>query len=248
MIIKTVKLTKTLPVQLTSFTQNSSGDEIDYIQSNDYQMKWKLSTLNDDNISLEELTYNQNVSLQKIEHFVRNYLNNSLWFEKDGTNMANIHLSSTENMLLVTPVLNFTCLGLCLYAKLNSLCKPGIVVTDLYLNDLMADQSFEYADLDGELPESLPNQDEFMGDLSVWDTVWWCRDDLSTYDNMAVDTDEQERVRKEILVAEEAILSDFDYIEDQVRQLLTPENEAEIIEINFAELKEKMKWKPKLVK
>ena len=36
-------------------------------------------------------------------------------------------------------------------------------------------------------------------------------------------------------------------IEDQVKQILMP-GEAEVIEIDFEKIKEKSRWKPKLVK
>ena len=35
------------------------------------------ASYSDDNISLEELSIKQNISYQKIEHLIRNYINNS---------------------------------------------------------------------------------------------------------------------------------------------------------------------------
>ena len=246
-MIKTVKLSKTSNVGICCVSHDPESNEISYIQTSNYEIMWKSSAIGEE-ISIEELSYNQNVTLHKIDHFLTNYLDNSVWFEADGIEMSNKALASTENMLIITPTLNFTILGLCLFAKLNSLCKPGIIVTDLSISEKSANQVFEYTDLDAELPESLPNQAEFMGEFSIWENPWWLRDDVTTYDNRTINEEELLRIRENLKEAHDNISSDFEMIEEQVREMFNDAAPAEIIEVDFDKLsKEKHTWKPKLV-
>ena len=39
------------------------------------------ASYSDDNDRLEELSIKQNISYQKIEHLIRNYINNSIWYD-----------------------------------------------------------------------------------------------------------------------------------------------------------------------
>ena len=246
-MIKTVKISKKTPIHLCTVSQSVEGAEIEYLQPGNFDIEWKASAIGAE-MDLDELAFNQNVTTHKIEHFLQNYVDNSVWFEKDGLEMADRHLSATENMLIITPTLNFTILGLCLFAKLNALCKPGIVVTDLSICDLSTNQTFEYCDLDADLPEILPNQDEFMGDLTVWAEPWWMRDDVTTYDHSVSTEEEMHKIRENIKDAEESVKSDFDQIEEMVSELLGQNSPAEIIEVDFSKISnDRQKWKPKLV-
>lgn len=250
MIIKTVKLTKQVPIDVTCITTVPGTNEIDYIQPYSFTVKWKLSARGEEyDDDINELAVSQNVSMHKIEHFVTNYLNHAIWFDETGIGMANAVLPSTENLLLITPDANFTCLGLCLYAKLNSLCSNSIVVTELYLEDTRINQSFEYSDLDGEMPIQLPTQLEFMGENSIWESPWWERDDLFTYDSRVENSEDLAETRENVQKAIARIQDDFQIIEDQVRGMLNPQEgeEAEVIEVDFSKLTSKEEWKPKLV-
>jgi hypothetical protein len=248
-MIKTVKLTKTHPVELTCINNVIGTSDIEYIQSYDFTLKWKISSFGDQFDNLDDLALAQNVTIHKIEHFVQNYLNNSIWFDANGLDMSNKHFAECENLLIITPDTNFTCLGMCLYAKLNALCKPGMVVTELYLEDVQLKQSFEYSDIGGESPDQLPTQDEFMGELALWQDPWWMRDDLSTYDSKANDPEDLGTLREQFDLALEVMRHDFNSIEEQVKEILfRDENaQAEVIELDFNQLKENSKWKPKLV-
>lgn len=248
-MIKTVKLTKTHPIELTCINNVAGTSDIEYIQSYDFTLKWKISSFSNEFDNLDDLALAQNVTIHKIEHFVQNYLNNSIWFDANGLEMSNKHFAECENLLMITPDTNFTCLGLCLYSKLNSLCKPGMVVTEVYLEDVQLKQSFEYSDIHGEVPVELPTQEEFMGELALWKDPWWMRDDLSTYDSNAHDSADLSMLREQLDLALDAMQQDFITIEEQIKDILFRDenSEAEVIELDFNELKENNKWKPRLV-
>lgn len=246
-MIKTIKLAKSMDFTVSCATQNHNGDEVEFLQSASYNICWKTSAVGPE-LDLEELTFNQNVTVHKIEHFLQNYIDNSIWYEKDGIEMINRHFSASENMLIITPSLNFTILGLCLYAKLNTLCKDGILITDIVLKEKDSNTVFEYCDMDAEYPESLPAQEDFMGEFSIWENPWWMRDDVTSYDNFANSQEELDNIRTNIREAEDNITSDFEQIEDQVRDMLGTNSPAEVIEIDFEKIaKDKQKWKPTLI-
>ena len=246
-MIKTVKLVKSLDVNICSVTHTEDGKDIEFLQPCNYKITWKTSAIDLD-MDIQELTVNQNVTLHKIEHFLQSYVDNSIWYDTEGREMSNRHFAASENMLIVTPGLNFTILGLCLFAKLNSLCKPGIVVTDIFFSEESTKSVFEYTDLDAEVPESLPTQEEFMGEFSIWEEPWWLRDDVTTYDNCALNQEELDNVRNNIKAAEQSITSDFEQIEEQVNEMLGNNSPAEVIEVDFSKIyKENQKWKPTLI-
>ena len=99
---------------------------------------------------------------------------------------------------------------------------------------------------------------EWLGELSFWEEPWWDRNDASTFDNCAESSEELEAVRKRMQDEDEdANMHNqaFEVLEEEIRSLFkrtkdskegkAPE-EAEVIEIDFAEKKPK-KWIPKVI-
>ena len=87
-----------------------------------------------------------------------------------------------------------------------------------------------------------------MGELSIWEQPWWMRDDVTTYDNCALNQEELDNVRNNIKAAEQSITSDFEQIEEQVNEMLGNNSPAEVIEVDFSKIyKENQKWKPTLI-
>ena len=66
-MIKTVKLTKTHPVELTCINNVIGTSDIEYIQSYDFTLKWKISSFGDEFDNLDDLALAQNVTIHKIE-------------------------------------------------------------------------------------------------------------------------------------------------------------------------------------
>ena len=118
--------------------------------------------------------------------------------------------------------------------------------------------SYDYNDEEYIIPAALPQQKDFMGELSVYEQPWWERDDVSTYDNKTLDEKELHDVRMKLLEAEELLERDFRTIEEEVKaHLSTPEftelsdeeklKTAELIKLDDIRKKKKKAWKPKLV-
>ena len=96
-----------------------------------------------------------------------------------------------------------------------------------------------------------------MGELSVHEQPWWERDDVSTYDNKALDEKELHDVRMKLLEHEDLLERDFKEIEDTVTEQLSKVNwnelseeeqqkTAELIKLDDVR-KKKKKWTPKIV-
>ena len=72
----------------------------------------------------------------------------------------------------------------------NSISLDNIIVDSIKVTDTDTNITYDYEDTDGEIPDFLPYQDEFMGERSIYELPWWERNDISTYDNFALDDEE----------------------------------------------------------
>jgi hypothetical protein len=246
---KKVKLKSECEVNIISVFGRDDGLEIDAIKSNRYIIKFGMYATFDDTVEdVNDLSVEQNISYQRIQHFIKYYLHDSLWYDKFALRTIENHFASTDNVFVITPEVNITYLTNCLFAKFNAICKNHITVSNIGVVDLETGITYDYEDEEGEVPEFLPYQSEFMGDLSIYDTVWWERDDISTYDNYALDEQELILIRKNLAEQKDVLDADFNMIEQEVRSQMSQAGfipEGEVVEVDF-KLKQK-KWKPKLV-
>ncbi len=229
---------------------DKESKEIQFVEPFNFVVSWSMfASYEDDDISIEELSIKQNISYQKIEHLIRNYINNSIWYEPDAIPVIDAHFPSSQNVLMVTPGTNVMHIANCLFAKFNSICDDYITVCKLEVQDSATGISYNIEDYDGEIPAILPKQENFMGELSVYDTPWWERSDVSTYDNRCLSKEEQDKVRSNLADSKELLEEDFKQIEKDVRSYMTvtKESAAEIIDLEQQRVKNK-KWTPKIVK
>jgi|TARA_B110000444_G_scaffold40001_1_gene35780 hypothetical protein len=245
---KKVKLKSESEVNIISVFGRDDGLEIEAIKSNRYIIKFGMYATLDDTDDVQGLSVDQNISYQRIQHFLKYYLHDSLWYDKYAVRTLENHFATTDNVFVVTPEVNITYLTNCLFAKFNSICKPNITVSNIAVVDLETNITYDYEDEDGDIPDFLPYQDEFMGELSIYDKVWWERDDISTYDNYAMDLEELEVIRDTLAKQKHLMDADFIMIEEEVRNQMTQAGfipEGEVVEVDF-KAKQK-KWKPKFV-
>ena len=230
--------------------KDKESKEIQFIEPFSFIVSWSMyASYEDDDISIEELSIKQNISYQKIEHLLKNYINNAIWYEPDAIQVIDAHFPSSQNVLMVTPGTNVMHIANCLFAKFNSICDEYITVCKLEVQDIATGISYNIEDYEGEIPTILPQQQNFMGELSVYDKPWWERSDVSTYDNKWLDKEEQERVRNNLAESKELLEEDFKQIEKDVRSYMTvtKDDAAEVIDLEQQRVKNK-KWTPKIVK
>ncbi len=235
-----------------------SKKEIVAVQPNRFKMSWGMFASLHPDSDADKLAIDQNISYQKIHHFLSYYVDNALWYAPESMECMDNHFSATDNALIITPSTNISILSNCLFAKFNSISKPDIHVCDLNIFDYATNMSYDYSDEEYIIPSVLPQQKEFMGELSVYEQPWWERDDVSTYDNKALNTEELTNIRKKLLESEDILERDFREIEDAVTMHLTDadissmteeemQKTAELIKLDDIRKKKKKAWKPKLV-
>lgn len=248
-----VSLTNTLPCTLIAVLGNEKdpeSKEIQFMEPFNFNISWTMyaSSYNNDDITLEELSIKQNIAYQKIEHLLRNYINNAIWYDDSAIQVIDCHFPSSQNVLFITPASNVMYVANCLFAKFNAICGKHITVCKLELTDVSTGLSYNIEDDTGSIPDILPDQKDFMGELSVYELPWWERTDVSTYDNKCLSEEEQTKVRSTLDESKELLEEDFKQIESDVRSYMTTKpDEAEIIDLDSQRIKNK-KWKPKIVK
>ena len=244
-----VCLTNSMPCNMIAVVSENDLDskEIQFLEMFSFNVSWTMFANIDNDISINELSIRQNIGYQKIEHFLRHYCNNALWYEVKDIPTINSHFTVTQNSLCVTPGVNLMYLANVLFAKLNSICDECIIISKLQLQDLSSGITYTVEDNEGEIPAVLPTQEEFMGELSIYDDPWWCRDDVSTYDSKAQDKEELAEIKENIEKSKEILEADFKQIETEVRSYMTDQKSAEVIEVDFEQGKDKKVWKPKII-
>ena len=153
-------------------------------------------------------------------------------------------------MFFITPDVNITYFTNCLFAKFNSICLENITVDSIQVLDTDTNITYDYEDTEGEVPEFLPYQEEFMGQLSIYDMPWWHWADISTYDNFALDKKELTEVRKQLEENKDMLDADVLTIEEEVRSQMNQAglvSDGEVIDIEDFKRKRKT-WTPKIVK
>ena len=244
-----VCLTNSMPCNMIAVVSENDLDskEIQFLEMFSFNVSWTMFANIDNDISINELSIRQNIGYQKIEHFLRHYCNNALWYEVKDIPTINSHFTVTQNSLCVTPGVNLMYLANVLFAKLNSICDECIIISKLQLQDLSSGITYTVEDNEGEIPAVLPTQEEFMGELSIYDDPWWCRDDVSTYDSKAQDKEELAEIKENIEKSKEILEADFKQIETEVRSYMTDQKSAEVIEVDFEKGTDKKVWKPKII-
>ena len=246
---KKVKLKSALDVQTIAIFGERDSSTIVGIQPNQYTISWSMyAELEGESTDIEALSIEQNISFHRISHFLKYYVNNCIWYDQHSCRTIESHFTTTDNVFLVTPDVNITYFTNCLFAKFNSICKPNITVCNIEVLDHDTNISYDYEDTEGEIPEFLPLQEEFMGPLSIYDTPWWERDDISTYDNFASDDDELITIRTNLAEKKDILNADFEMIELEVKHQMSNAGmieAGEVVEVDFKH--KKKKWKPKLV-
>jgi hypothetical protein len=231
--MKTIHLKSDKDINLIAITEQPGTDEIDALDHFKFTITYTMFVSQHNDATVEELSVAQNISYQKINYFLGNYVDNSIWYDKIGQNMIDSHFSTAKNLLLVTPTINVTYLGNCLFRKLNALCKDNVHVDGISVKDWGTNLTYSYrTDEPAEGIHILPSNEEWMGEFSIYDTPWWDRDSISAYD-YACRTAEDLADVKEVLEEEGQIMgNDFQLIEDEVIKQMKANDPAMFNEIN----------------
>ena len=249
--MKSFTMEKTLPINLILF------DEI-VNQLTVLRYKLTFSLLTDSPSAsakdLLEAHMNQNISFAKVFTFLETVLEHSICITPYHKDYNMIRENAYNNNMLVLPDTNESSILSCLHAKLNSITCPDTHIEKLVLEDLTNNITYTYNKTEDEEFDELPTTEEWVTELSYWDTPWWYRDDALTVDGYAESESDLIAWRK---AAEEENLEElnrelFTDIEESVRNAVkqvTDQNSEKgtLVEVDFTAKDKKKTWKPKLV-
>lgn len=214
---RTVRLRKSKEINLLAVFNVEDSAVVDSIQSNKFLISWTMYVEKYPDSDLTDISIKQNISYQKILHFLDNYVNDSLWYDPECISCIDRNFSSTKNFLFITPKVNINSLSNVLFRKFNSLCSENVFVDGIEVYDFEADLNYEYFNDTKEYDDlNLPSAKEFVGEYSIYDKPWWERSSISTYDYAVKSNQELLDIRKELEESEKLMEQDLKVIEDQV--------------------------------
>ena len=140
-----VKLTCSKEISVTTIF--GSKKEIVAVQPNRFNISWSMFASLHPDSDADQLAIDQNISYQKIHHFLSYYVDNSLWYAPESMECMDNHFSATDNALMVTPNTNISILSNSLFAKFNSISKPDIHIPKFLKKLVQKAQSYnEYSE------------------------------------------------------------------------------------------------------
>lgn len=191
----------------------------------------------------------QNKAFQKINYLIDDVIAGSIVYDFKNKELIDKFFADYDNNFLTLPVVSEVLLIEALHCKFNALCGDCTHVDSIEIIDTFSGLSYMF--LQEEDDYHLPSQTEFVGELPFFETPWWNRYDTTTFDNCATDqesfdewkenfaTDEFDRMT--VIVLQE--------IDEFMEQSMNEDSKGELVLLDeFKEkLKEKEKWKPRLV-
>ena len=236
---RTVRLKKTKEINLLAVFNIDDSAVVDSLQSNKFLVSWTMYVEKYPDSDITDISIKQNVSYQKILHFLDNYVNDSLWYDPECIPCIDRNFSSAKNFLFITPTVNLTCLSNVLFRKFNALCSDNVFVDSIEIYDFETDLNYEYFNDTKEYDDlNLPTAKEFVGEYSIYDNPWWERSSISTYDYAVKTEQDLLDIRKELEESEKLMEKDLKVIEEEViKQFKKTYNvetaKGELIKVDF---------------
>jgi len=238
--MKSIFLTKKLPVNFILYENNTLEVFNSYIT-----FSLQTEAENNSKAELEVAQKNQNISFSRISTFLDSIVNDSIVIERHDPALS--QFSSMINNIIMLPKVADMVLVSALHAKLNSIILPNSFVSQVTINDIREDMTFEYHAIDEDYDE-LPSNESWCPEFSYWDTPWWFREDIITYDSAASDISNYHEWlnsgEKDKIESFSVML--FDEINEQFDKLFDSESRSEpgmVIDVDFSQ----KKFVPKLV-
>ncbi|MDA8897553.1 hypothetical protein N9I83_00805 [bacterium] len=249
--MRIVTLNKTLPMRVLMLDTDQNA-----IQTTEYRLTYSMTTkLNPEAVDPHlEASKAQNKSYAKVNMFVEQVLDHSFLAEISNPDV-NL-LEKYNNNIIIVPDLSETTFLAALHCKLNSIVDTNTLVDKITLadTDQQLTYTYEIQEMEDDSWIELPGHEEWLPANSFWDTSWWFRYDVSTYDGMAKDSDDLDAWRQTMQDngGDEINKEALDYIDTTFDKMFdeTVEGAGEIIdleEFKVSKTNKKKGWTPKLV-
>ena len=247
--MKDFLLEKTTPFRLLAFNEYSRQVEILNYKFT-FSMVTGAPSADPDNI--REAQTQQSISFSKAIAFIEGVLDNSLFVTTDmPEELQDMLFSLYENNIMLLPECSEAMLMNALHSKLSAIINENTLIERISLEDI--DNGLKYTLVMDEHDYSeLPSDAEWMGEFSLWDTAWWNRTDVSTFDRQYESAEDLDKALEQIDMTEinELNTAILDEIEQSIVGMLKdtgdiPLPQGEVVEVNFSN--KDTKFTPKLV-
>ncbi len=249
--MRQVTLNKTLPMRVLVLDTDQNA-----IQTTEYRITYSMTT----EINLEaadpylDACKAQNKSYAKVNMFVEQILDHSFLVQIGNPDIKVIE--KYNNNIIVLPDLNEMTFIAALHCKLNSITEKNTMVETISLAD--TDQQITYTynvdKFDDDTWVELPVHCDWLPEFSHWNTSWWFRYDVSTFDGMSTDKEEHEmwQLAKDEEEVDQMNKEALDYIDAEFDKMFedTKKYDGQIVDLKQFKMAKEAKtkdWKPKLV-
>jgi hypothetical protein len=217
-----------------------------------YEISFSMLTRSSEDLKeTDELQVEQNISFAKVMCFIDAILNDSIIITAD--NLPHYEKTLCEfanNYVLLPDTLDNTVIDV-LTSKFNAIVGDNTEVNSVTLFDLDDQLKYRLEIIEDDDDDDIVNIKEWLGEFVLNDIPWWQRGDESTWDGVAKDREEYDKVKSS--VGDDEPDSIFEEIDDSIRSMYkllkseSTDSSAEVIEVDFQNETKKKKWKPKLV-
>lgn len=217
-----------------------------------YEISFSMLTRSSEDIKeTDQLQLEQNISFAKVMCFIDSILNDSIIITAD--NLPHYEKTLCEfsnNYVLLPDTIDNTVIDV-LTSKLNAIVGDNTEVNSVTLFDLDDQLKYRLEIIEDDDDDDIVNIKEWLGEFVLNDVPWWQRGDESTWDGIAKDREEYDKVKSS--TSDDESESIFEEIDDTIRSMYkimkseSSDSSAEVIEVDFQNETKKKKWKPKLV-
>lgn len=217
-----------------------------------YEISFSMLTRSSEDIKeTDQLQIEQNISFAKVMCFIDSILNDSIIITAD--NLPHYEKTLCEfsnNYVLLPDTIDNTVIDV-LTSKLNAIVGDNTEVNSVTLFDLDEQLKYKLEIIEDDDDDDIVNIKEWLGEFVLNDVPWWQRGDESTWDGIAKDQEEYDKVKSN--TSDDETESIFEEIDDTIRSMYkimkseSSDSSAEVIEVDFQNETKKKKWKPKLV-
>jgi hypothetical protein len=217
-----------------------------------YEISFSMLTRSSEDIKeTDQLQIEQNISFAKVMCFIDSILNDSIIITAD--NLPHYEKTLCEfsnNYVLLPDTIDNTVIDV-LTSKLNAIVGDNTEVNSVTLFDLDEQLKYKLEIIEDDDDDDIVNIKEWLGEFVLNDVPWWQRGDESTWDGVAKDREEYDKVKSS--TSDDETESIFEEIDDTIRSMYkimkseSSDSSAEVIEVDFQNETKKKKWKPKLV-
>jgi hypothetical protein len=217
-----------------------------------YEISFSMLTRSSEDIKeTDQLQLEQNISFAKVMCFIDSILNDSIIITAD--NLPHYEKTLCEfsnNYVLLPDTIDNTVIDV-LTSKLNAIVGDNTEVNSVTLFDLDEQLKYKLEIIEDDDDDDIVNIKEWLGEFVLNDVPWWQRGDESTWDGIAKDREEYDKVKSS--TSDDEPESIFEEIDDTIRSMYkimkseSSDSSAEVIEVDFQNETKKKKWKPKLV-